>query len=199
MDELLYPPPRSKKDTPSVDAVRAFVFSSGVRWMQEKGVADRFAELLPARLAGTLPTVTATEWVSLADALEVYAALDALGLSAAEQIDLGRAVSTANNGVVITTIARLAGSVGVSPWFVMQHANRAWQRSNRGGAIAVYKTGDKAARLEFWQVPLARSPFFVTSMRGAIAVGIEPFCDRVVVTEVAGMTTDDGFALRIAW
>jgi hypothetical protein len=199
MDELIHPPPRSKEDTPSVDAVRAFVFLSGQRWMQEKGVADRFAELLPAHLADGLTTTTATEWVSLEDALAVYAALDQLGLTPAEQVDLGRAVSAANNGVVITTISRLAGRVGVSPWFVLQHANRAWQRSNRGGAIAVYKTGDKSARLEFWQVPLARSPFFVTSMRGAIAVGIEPFCERVLVTEVAGHTTADGFALRVAW
>jgi hypothetical protein len=199
LDELAYAPPLSKTDTPPVDAVRAFVFLSGMRWLQDHGVAERYRELLPPDLADQLTTTTATEWVSLADALVIYAALDALGLTPAEQVDLGRAVSTANNGVVITTISRLAGSVGVSPWFVMQHANRAWQRSNRGGAIAVYKTGEKAARLEFWQVPLARSPFFVTSMRGAIAVGIEPFCERVVVTEVAGQTNDDGFALRVAW
>lgn len=167
--------------------------------MQERDLFDRFTALLPRRLAGKLPTMTATEWISLADALDVYAALDALGLTPTEQVDVGRAVSTANNGVVITTIARLAGSVGVSPWFVMQHAHRAWLRSNRGGAIAVYKTGEKSARLEFWRVPLARSPFFVTSMRGAIAVGIEPFCERAIVTEVAGQTTAEGFALRVAW
>ncbi len=199
MDELIHPPPKPKADTAPVDAVRAFVFLSGTKWLDDKGLTERYASLLPSHLAGRLTTMTATEWIAIDDALAAYRALDELGLTPQEQVDLGRAVSNANNGVVITTLARLAGSVGVTPWFVMQHVNRAWQRSNRGGAIAVYKTGEKSARLEFWRVPLAQSAFFVTSMRGAIAVGVEPFCDRALVTEVPGHTTADEFALRIAW
>ncbi|CAN5923092.1 hypothetical protein BH11MYX4_BH11MYX4_18310 [soil metagenome] len=56
-----------------------------------------------------------------------------------------------------------------------------------------------SGHLEFWRVPLARSPFFVTSMRGAIAAGIEPFCGRLVVNDLPDLATDDGFALRITW
>ena len=58
---------------------------------------------------------------------------------------------------------------------------------------------ERVARLEFWQVPLATSPFFVTSMRGAIAVGLEDFCERVIVNEVPELLTEDSFALRVAW
>ena len=199
MDELIIPPPQSKKDTPPVTAVRAFVFLSGQKWMQKKGVFAKFQELLPEHLRKYLTTMTAMDWLPLDDALEVYATLDRLELNASEQVELGRTVSAANNGLVITTLSRLAGGVGVTPWFALQHAHRTWLRSNRGGAIAVYKIADKACRLEFWQVPLARSPFFVTSMRGAIAVGIEPFCKRLVVSELATYTTSDGFALRLAW
>jgi hypothetical protein len=36
-------------------------------------------------------------------------------------------------------------------------------------------------------------------MRGAIAVGIEPFCARLVVNDVPDQATNDGFALRITW
>ena len=41
--------------------------------------------------------------------------------------------------------------------------------------------------------------FFVTSMRGALAVGMEAFCDRVVVSDVPGSLTANGFAQRLAW
>ena len=94
---------------------------------------------------------------------------------------------------------RLIGKLGATPWTALSHADKVWQRSNRGGAIAVYKVGEKLARLEFWQCPLAKSPFFVTSMRGAIAVGAEPFAERVVISEIPEMTTPDGFALRVMW
>jgi hypothetical protein len=196
--ELLYPPPRSKRDTPRVDAVRGFVFLSGLRWMESHGHLDRYRELLPADLQEKIHFLTASAWIELPDALRIYASLDELKLSMEEQIDLGRSVVQANNGVVINTVSRLVGKVA-SPWIALQHADKAWGRSNRGGAIAVYKLGEKIARLEFWQVPLAQSPFFVTSMRGAIAFGIESFCDRVVVTELPDYTTSDAFALRAVW
>ena len=197
-DELLYSPSRPKKDTPAVDAVRGFVFTSGMAWMRERGLTERYRELLPAEARDRMLGLTATEWIPVADALVAYAACDALALSFDDQVDLGRAVSNANNGIVVTTILRLVGRVA-SPWSALAHVDRVWQRSNRGGAVAVYKVGPRSARLEFWQCPLARSSFFTTSMRGAIAAGIEPFCERLVVTESPDQTTPDQFALRVMW
>jgi len=198
VDELVHAPPRSKRDTPPVDAVRGFVFLSGLRWMEKQGIADRFRKILDADVETELVTLTTSQWVPLDISLKAYAACDALGLSMDEQIDLGRAVSRANNGVVIETLTRLIGKV-VSPWTALGHLDRVWQRSNRGGAVAVYKLGERMARLEFWQVPLAQSPFFVTSMRGAIAVGLEPFCEKLVISEIPEHTTKDFFALRVMW
>lgn len=198
-DELIYPPAKSKRDTPRVDAVRAFVFLSGLKWMEKKGVADEFKKLLPEYLHELVTKFTTNDWVPLDAALDAYAACDALALSMDDQVELGRFVSAANNGLVVQTISRLIGKLGATPWTALAHADKVWQRSNRGGAIAVYKTAEKTARLEFWQCPLARSPFFVTSMRGAIAVGAEAFADRVIISEMPEMTTSEGFALRVKW
>ncbi|MDB4947278.1 MAG: hypothetical protein JWP97_6812 [Labilithrix sp.] len=196
---LVYPPPRSKLETPPVDAVRGLVLLSGYKWILEQGHGERYRDLLPVgRFRDRVSTVTAAEWVPIEDALVVYAACDGLRLSFEEQVAIGRAVSSANNGLFVTTVARLVGKVA-SPWTALAHLEKAWQRSNRGGAVAVYKLGERQARLEFWRVPLARSPFFTTSMRGAIAVGIEPFCARVVVNDIPEMMTEDGFALRVTW
>jgi hypothetical protein len=197
-EELLYAPTKSKRDTPPVDAVRGFVFLSGLRWMERHGLYDKFIGLLPESFRARPQMMTTSEWIPLDEALIAYAACDGLELSVTDQIEVGREVVLANNGVVINTIARLVGQVS-SPWLAMKHADRAWGRSNRGGAVAIYKLSEKQARLEFWQCPLARSPFFVTSMRGAIAVGLEPFCERVTVTDIPEQTTKDGFALRATW
>jgi hypothetical protein len=198
-EELVHPPAKSKRDTPPVDAVRGFVFTSGLRWMEKHDIAERFKQLLPDYLRELIPNLTTNDWVPIDQALDAYAACDALALPADQQIELGRFVSQANNGVVIQTISRLMGKLGATPWMALAHADKAWNRSNRGGAIAVYKVGEKIARLEFWQCPLARSPFFITSMRGAIAVGAEPFAERIVITEIPDMTSGDGFALRVMW
>lgn len=197
-ETLIYSPPRSKRDTPPVDAVRAFVFTSGYRWFSEHDLAERYLALLPERLRGGISTITAAEWIGIEDALVIYATCDALGLSYDQQIAIGRFVSSTNNGLFFNTVARLVGKIA-SPWTALGHVDKAWQRSNRGGAVAVYKIGERQARLEFWQVPLARSQFFTTSMRGAIAVGIEPFCGRLVVNDVPDLATSDSFALRITW
>jgi hypothetical protein len=199
-EEPLYPPARkTRAATPPVSAVRGFVFLSGQKWMAERGLYDRHQALLPAALRARSASVTATDWVPLDDALTIYAACDALDLPADQQIELGRVVSRANNGIVIRTMANLAGKIGISPWVALRSVDRVWARNNRGGGVAVYKLGERAARLEFWQVPLARSPFFVTSMRGAIAVGLEDFAERVLVVDLPELLTPDSFALRLVW
>lgn len=200
VEELLYPPARmTRAATPLVSAVRGFVFLSGQKWMAERGLLERHQALLAPALRARNAAVNATDWIPFDDALALYAACDALALTMDEQIELGRTVSRANNGVVIRTLANLAGRIGVSPWVALRSVDRIWQRNNRGGGIAVYKLGERAARLEFWKVPLARSPFFVTSMRGAVAVGIEAFADRILVVDLPALLTPDSFALRLVW
>lgn len=194
-----FPPDLSKAETPPVDAVRGFVFLSGYVWLKKHGYADRYAELLPPHIRGQLGLITAGEWIGVDDALSCYRACDALELSVEEQIEIGRTVSSANNGVVVSTIIRLIGGLGASPWLALRQIDKVWQRSNRGGAVAVWKEGKSAARLGFWKVPLCRSRFFTTSMRGAIAIGLEPLCDRVLVTELPELAETDGFSLRVSW
>jgi hypothetical protein len=195
--ELIYPPAKSKADTPPVDAVKGFVFVSGIRWMERHGVIEQYTQHLPEHLRASMHMLGASAWVPLEDSLAVYAACDALALGFEEQIDVGRFVATANNGVVVSTVLRLIGPLG-SPWLALSHTERLWHRSNRGGGVAVYKLGERSARLDFFKVPLARSRFFVVSMRGAVAAGLEAFCDRCVVTELSCDNAEE-FVLKATW
>ncbi len=197
-EELVFAPPQSRRDTSPVDAVRAFVFTSGGGWMRSHGYFERFVELVPPERRGLLTTATANDWIALGDALILYRACDGLNLSAAETVEVGKSVAATNNGTVMQTVLRLVGKVA-TPWTALGHLNRAWLRSNRGGAIAVYRTAERQARMEFWACPLATSPFFRTSMRGAIAAALTLFCDRCLVQEQPELATADGFSLRAMW
>ena len=124
---------------------------------------------------------------------------DALELTHEQQRILGRVVSSANNGTVIETIARLAGGLGIAPWVPLQSMHKVWLRSNRGGAIAVYRVNERAARIEVWQAPLARSPFFRVSLCGTVEHGLHLFRRAARVVEDERDPIPNGFALRATW
>lgn len=197
--EVVFEPPTTRANTPPVDAVRGFVFSSGRKWFQERGMLDRYMGLLPPPVRERAFTLTALEWLPLDEAMACYRACDAMDLSYADQREVGGFVSSANNGPLIETIARLAGGLGVSPWVALKDLHKVWLRSNRGGAVAVYKAGERSARIELWRVPLVSSSFFCTSMCGAIESGIRLFRKRASVSEVRDERTADSLTMTAAW
>lgn len=192
-------PPTSRQATLPVDAVRGFVFVSGRGYLRELGAFDRYLELLPRTHHTRFHEMTALEWVDLEEAMVGYRTCDALELTEEQQRTLGRVVSSANNGTVIETIARLAGGLGIAPWVPLQSMHKVWLRSNRGGAIAVYRTSDRAARIEVWQTPMARSSFFRVSMCGAVEHGLSLFRRAARVVEDESDPVPNGFALRATW
>ncbi len=197
--EPVFTPARTRAATHPVDAVRGFVFSSGRKWFQEHGLMERYVDLLPAAVRDRAFTITALEWLPVDLAMTCYHACDAMDLPASDQRELGRVVSSANNGALIETIARLAGGLGVSPWVALKDLNKVWLRSNRGGAVAIYKATERSARIEMWRVPMAASSFFCTSMCGAIEGGIRLFRKSASVSEVREERTADGLTLTATW
>jgi hypothetical protein len=192
-------PPTTRDDTPLVDAVRGFVFSSGRSWFNEHGLMDRYVSLLPAHVSERLFSITALEWIPIADAMACYHACDRLELPPEHQRELGRVVSSANNGPLLRTIGRLAGGLGIAPWAPLKSLHKVWLRSNRGGAAAVFRITDRAARIELWRVPMARSPFFRTSMCGALEAGLTLFRKTASVVETQDATHEDDIVLRATW
>jgi hypothetical protein len=197
--ESAWLPPTTREATPPVDAVRGFVFSSGRSWFQSHGYLDAYLARLTPQLRDRAFTITALEWIPLDEAMACYAACDAIELSRDEQREVGRYVSSQNNGAFIETLARLAGGLGVPPWVPLKSLDKVWRRSNRGGAVAVYKTSERSARIELWRVPLVRSQFFSTSMCGAIEAGLTLFRKSATVTRAEDATSEDGLVLEAAW
>lgn len=192
-------PPTTRENTPTVDAVRGFVFSSGRGWLTEHGLMEAYLGFLPEHVRDLLLGLTALEWIPIDVAMQCYAACDRLGLPAADQRELGRIVSSANNGRLLETIGRLAGGLGIAPWTPLKSLHKVWLRSNRGGAAAVFKLGERSARIELWRVPMAVSPFFRTSMCGALEAGLALFRKSASVIETQDATSPDDIVLRASW
>lgn len=186
-------------DAPApIDAMRGTNFVAGLRWLREHGHDARYFEGLTPAARSMLVAPDASAWVPLDIALIHYRALDALGLTFEERIELGASASRQLNGVVLSTIARLAGSAGLSPLVPLSRAAKLFARNFRGGAVGVFQTAPTEARFEVRGAPMAVSACHRDNLCGALLDGARPFARDPKVTELPG-TTATSYAFRMRW
>jgi hypothetical protein len=187
--EPLYPLRRRRP----LEAVRGSILALDRQWLRGRELLAEYENQLADR---DLVGATAANWVSFPKACAHWRALDALDLPASMLHDAGRFVGEHVHGVLLTTLVRLAGRLGATPWSALGQADKLWTRSWRGGGIAVRRAGPQLAIAEiFDSAAVASSRFF----RGATARGIEPFCQRALVVEVDERRTPTSFVLRVSW
>jgi hypothetical protein len=180
-----------------MDGMRGSVILLDWRYLRDTNLIDRYRDALgpDSPLLGAV----AAEWVPLPLVIEHYRALDALGMTLSEAIEVGKTVGPRVHGVVLNTLVRLAGQLGVGPVAALGQGYKLWTRSFRGGGVTSFKTGDHAARIEVQQTAISQSRFFRGSFIGVTIAGLAPFCKSVVVQEKAEGRTPTGFVLRVTW
>ncbi len=183
---------------PEVSAVRGSVIYLNEAWLKDHGYHDRYVALLDPQHRAVLVART-SEWVDLSLLAAHHRALDALGMSYAEGVSLGRSVAERAHGAMLATLLRLAGNLGASPWLALRHAQKLWERSYRGGGIGVTSVGDNAARIRSVANPSAASPVHRAAFVGAIAGGIDSLCKGLKIEEVARLRTPTSFTLALEW
>ena len=198
MDELL--DSEGNLQAPSeMDGMRGTNFVVGDRWLREHGHYTQYWEALPEPTRAIVRTVDVSSWLPMSVALPHYRALDALPLSYEDRIAFGASVSQSVNGVVLSTVARLAGSIGLSPFVPLARAAKLFARNFRGGAVGVTKVGATEARFEVLGTPLAVSACHRDNIGGALLDGTRTFAADVRVTEIATRRTPTSYAFRIRW
>lgn len=198
-DEPLYTLPTTPTTTPPLRAAKGTVLFTTWRFYQERGWLNKYIAALPRDCRDEVMATASSDWVPLRHLMAHYEACEALELSIADQIEVGRVVADAVHGAFLNTLARMVGHLGVTPWMILPQCNKLWQRSWQGGAMMVYRCGDKIARLEIWAAAVAQSSFHRVSMRGATIAGIGPFCDHLEVFEIPERRTSMSYSLRLAW
>jgi hypothetical protein len=179
--------------------MRGTNFIAGRRWLREQGLEARYLNALSTSVREAVLAADATAWLAMDVAVPHYESLDALGLSYEQRLEFGASVSRNINGVVLNTIARLAGSAGLSPFVPLSRAARLFARNFRGGAVGVYETGPSEARFEVYGAPMAPSTCHRDNLIGAMIDGARPFAADVRVTEIVAQRTATSYAFRLRW
>jgi hypothetical protein len=156
--------------------VRGTLIASSLQALREFGYFDRYLGVLPSDKREEVLFCVANSWLPLETAMTHYQACDAMGLSDAELVAVGEAVSTRIMGSFLGTLLRSGQSLGATPtpWIPLKQYGRVCDRLLEGGVHHVDETGPKDAVVETLGVPMFRYRYFRVAtlgiMRGAAGV-----------------------------
>ena len=182
-----------------VARVRGTLLTSSLTALRSRGHIDRYMRLLPEEHHEAVGLVIAGSWVPISLALAHYGACNALGLTAAEQVDIGVDVAARIHGTFLGTITKLATGAGVTPWVGFRQVTRLWLRTVEGGSTTMTEIGPKEARIDVACPPLASNAYFRTAFRGIIQGGCELFSRKAYVRELTAQGNDETMVYRAAW
>ena len=174
------------RDPPgSATHVRGSLLLSSVQALRAAGLFDLYAAHLTPAAEAAIFSFPASHWHSMLVALDHYTACEALNLTMAQQVDLGYQVSTRVQGTFVALLLRTARRLGVSPWTVLDNVEKIWDRVLTGGGGArVRRISDHSAHCKLAGLPIVDIPYLRNAWRGAFIAALEPFCTRVLVTEI---------------
>ncbi len=187
-----------REPTP-VRAMRSTVVVSGVAEMRARGLFDRYVVQLSEEARPAIVDAIAGTWLPMAVALEHFAAVDALGLSAEEAFDIGVTSSQRFGSTLWGTLLRVARTAGADPWVPMRMYERLFHRTFEGGGFVVRKVGPKEAQIDYLSVPLSRFAYFRNATRGTHETILQPLANALTVREVPRSAHAHGFAMRVSW
>ena len=169
---------------------------SGVR---ATGRFDAYAAALAPAHREILVSLVAGTWVPLDVAWAHYEACDTLNYTAEQGLANGRSTFDNTSVTLLGTILRMGKEAGVSPWNVLPHLQRFWDRAYDGGGLRVVKTGPKEARVDVAQIRFAESRYYRNALRGVLTGILELFCQKAYVTERPGSRAPGTVVMRVQW
>jgi len=165
--------------------------------LRSRGLRDRYLAQIDKRYREQLELAIVGTWLPIDVAVAHYTACDALGLSASEQLDMGRDVSRHLERTLLGTAVRVARQAGVTMWTPLGQLHRLWDRMFIGGGTAVYRLGPKEAHIEVVHCTLASIPYFRTGLRGVLLGVGSAFSQKLYINELVRPT--DAMMFRASW
>ncbi len=198
VEVLAYPAPR--RDIASVTRVRSTWVLASLQALRERGHYDRYLALLPPQYHAEILFTVAGLWLPIDISVAHYTACQALGLSEDEQQRMGMNVGNRAQGTILATAVKMAKGAGVTPWTILPQFDRLWRRGLDGGAVAVFKTGPKEARIEVVACTLLEIPYWRAAFGGVLLDIASLFCQKAYIRAVTSRAAaKDECALRLQW
>lgn len=179
--------------------VRSTLLSSSLAALRERGLVDRYFELLPAERHPAILSLVAGVWVPADLALAHYRACDGLGVTPEQQQSIGDDVARRIHGSLLGTVVRMARSTGVTMWTGAAQFPRLWDRMFRGGGFAAVKLGPKELRVDVEQLPLVDVAYFRNGLCHTLRATCELFARTVYVRATPRREGSAAASLRISW
>jgi hypothetical protein len=179
---------------------RSTVLLGSMAAVRSSGRWDTYlAALDPGHRAILLEAVAAT-WIPIETAVAHYGACDALGLTPDQVAAIGRGTFDRTGATVFGTIVKMAKGAGVTPWTMLPHLQRFWERGYDGGGVRVVKVGPKEALVDLVDVPLLDLAYYRDALRGHTMGVLDLFCTRSYVTTYRPSVRKPGtVTYRLQW
>ncbi len=194
MPEILFEPPTPFRP---LSRVRSTILLASRTCIHQAGHGSRYDAVLDPAARRALDEAVAGVWLPLDVAKAHYRACDALDLGANAIAAIGRSTNDRVKVTLAGTFIRVFQEAGGTPWSVIPHWQRFWDRAYEGGALRVTKIGPKDARVDVIACALCESHYFRHALRGLSNGFIEVFCKRTYATEIA--CSADGASYRYQW
>ena len=184
-----------------VTAIRSTLITSSLSSLRARGLFERYDALQTSPHRQMILNLVAGEWLPLEVALAHYQACDALGLSEAEQISIGKDVSRRVHETFLSLIVKAARGVGVTPWTLLPRGNSMNSRLCVGGGVRIWKLGPKSVRVELARLPQLAIPYVRNGLLGLYAAAVELLAENVAARIVKSESHDPThlMVLRIDW
>lgn len=180
--------------------VRSSLLLSSIQSLKQHSLYDRYVAQLDAQNRETLLSMVAGVWLPMDVGMSHYIACEALGLSVAEQVQIGREVNDRIQGSLMGVLVKTAKNVGATPWTPLESSARLWERTFQGGAgVCVTEVGPKEARVELVGLPILDILYFRHAYRGAFLGALELFAQKVYVSEIRSAAASGEVRFRISW
>ncbi|MGC4092817.1 MAG: hypothetical protein QM756_34020 [Polyangiaceae bacterium] len=181
--------------------IRSTLVTSSLASLRARGLFERYDALQRSVHRETILSSVAGSWLDLEVAQAHYWACDALGLSPAQQIDIGKDVSRRIHETFMRTVVQMARGIGVTPWLLLGKGNSMVARLMRGGGTRVTRLAPKVARVELARHALLDIPYFMNAMFGVYQAAVELLASDVSVRlqRAESMRPEQLTVLRIDW
>ena len=173
--------------------------TASLETLRARGHFDRYLTLLPAENHEPILRSIAGVWLPFEVCLAHYRACDALSLTVAEQIAMGRGVLDRLQRTIFSLAFRVAREAGVTPWTMLKVFPAEFERQWRGGACGIFRLGPKDARMEIIGFPVAAVPYARIALRGMVIGLSELVCAKCYVHDIRALCDDMTIAYRVAW
>jgi len=183
-------------EIPPVTQVRSTLVSSSIRAITSAGRLAEYEKLLPPQLHAAVVGTIAGSWLGIDVAIAHYRVMDALVVDVRDQLSVGETVGSTVRSYLFGT-SRTAPVAGATPWTILPHTRRTWDRLYVGGDVSIEETGPQEFVRTIYGLPLCEIPYFRNASRGTMQSVISRWCTKCEVTETSWTSTT--LQWRISW